>query len=120
MKPVEFLGDSLDQIRAFPEGTRRDIFPECPASIGPERCEQASLEMLKESAKANNIKLPPPPCGYSTWYHAHASDQDRMAKLAKWSKENHLDEFGLNFLQIDDGKQIVETGTPDSTNSEQK
>jgi phage-related protein len=25
MKPVEFLGDSLDQIRAFPEGTRRDI-----------------------------------------------------------------------------------------------
>jgi phage-related protein len=25
MKPVEFLGDSLDQIRAFPEGTRLDI-----------------------------------------------------------------------------------------------
>src|SRR2546423_10394092 len=25
MKPVEFLADSLDQIRAFPEGTRRDI-----------------------------------------------------------------------------------------------
>jgi phage-related protein len=24
MKPVEFLGDSLDQIRAFPEGARHD------------------------------------------------------------------------------------------------
>src|SRR5205085_4967673 len=37
----------------------------------------------------------------------HASDQDRMARLAKWSKENHLDEFGLNFLQIDDGWQVA-------------
>ena len=25
MKPVEFLGDSLDRIRAFPESTRHDI-----------------------------------------------------------------------------------------------
>jgi phage-related protein len=25
MKPIEFLGDSLDQIRAFPDGTRHDI-----------------------------------------------------------------------------------------------
>jgi phage-related protein len=24
MKPVEFLGDSLDRLRAFPEGARRD------------------------------------------------------------------------------------------------
>jgi hypothetical protein len=31
-------------------------------------------------AKANDIHLPRPMCGYSTWYHAHALDQDRMAQ----------------------------------------
>jgi Chondroitinase B/Glycosyl hydrolases family 31 TIM-barrel domain len=59
------------------------------------------------TAKANKINLPPPYCGYSTWYHAHASDESRMAKLAAFAKQNRLGEFGLNFLQIDDGWQVA-------------
>src|SRR5205823_13579714 len=63
-------------------------------------------------AKANQIKLPPPYSGYSTWYHAKAtgtsgaSDAPHMERLAQFAKESRLTEFGLNFLQIDDQWQI--------------
>jgi hypothetical protein len=59
------------------------------------------------TARVNKIKLPPAYCGYSTWYHAHALDEKRMAELAKFVKDNHLGEFGLNFLQIDDQWQVA-------------
>ncbi|MGB7159453.1 MAG: chondroitinase-B domain-containing protein [Tepidisphaeraceae bacterium] len=58
------------------------------------------------TAKLNDIKLPPVPNGYSTWYHAKALDQERMARLAKFARENRLNEYGLNFLQIDDQWQV--------------
>jgi len=65
------------------------------------------LEALGDAtAKLNHIKLSPGYNGYSTWYHAKALDQDRMAKLAKFAKDNRLDEYGLNFLQIDDQWQV--------------
>jgi hypothetical protein len=66
------------------------------------------LEQFADAtAKFNHITLPPPPCGYSTWYHARALDQERMAKLAAFVKEKHLDEYGLDFLQIDDQWQVA-------------
>jgi hypothetical protein len=61
------------------------------------------LEQFADSAaKANDIHLKPALCGYSTWYHAHALDEKRMKTLAEWAKKNHLGDFGLDFLQIDD------------------
>ena len=57
-------------------------------------------------ARANDVKLPPlAPSGYCTWYHAGASDQDKMAELAEFCGE-HLRDFGFGLLQIDDGWQI--------------
>jgi len=56
-------------------------------------------------AKANDINLPEPLSGYCTWYHAHALDAERMAELAEFCGEN-LQQYGLDFLQIDDGWQI--------------
>ncbi len=47
-------------------------------------------------------------CGYSTWYHAHALDQKRMAELAQFAKDQHLKDFGFEFLQIDDQWQASE------------
>jgi hypothetical protein len=58
------------------------------------------------TAKLNHIKLEPVPSGYSTWYHARALDEQRMAKLAQFAKENRLKEYGLDFLQIDDQWQV--------------
>ncbi len=61
------------------------------------------LEALSdEIAKANNIHLPKPMCGYSTWYHARALDQKRMAELAQFAKDQHLKDYGFDFMQIDD------------------
>jgi hypothetical protein len=63
-------------------------------------------------AKNYQVKLPPAYCGYSTWYHAKASntpgssDEKHMAALAKFAVDQHLKDFGLDFLQIDDGWQI--------------
>jgi hypothetical protein len=71
------------------------------------------LEQFADAtAKINDIKLPPVPNGYSTWYHGKSTgttgalDQKRMAELAKFADENHLDAYGLNFLQIDDQWQV--------------
>jgi hypothetical protein len=58
------------------------------------------------TARVNKIKLPPAYNGYSTWYHAHALDEKRMAELAQFAKEHHLADYGLNFLQIDDQWQV--------------
>jgi hypothetical protein len=58
------------------------------------------------AAQANHVKLPPlPGGGYSTWYHARALDEKRMAELAVYSKEK-LAPFGFQVLQIDDQWQI--------------
>ena len=56
-------------------------------------------------AKANNITLPEAISGYCTWYHSRALDEERMAELADFCGEN-LRQYGLEFLQIDDGWQI--------------
>jgi hypothetical protein len=64
------------------------------------------------TARVYDIKLPPAYNGYSTWYHGRSTgttgalDQKRMAELAKFADENRIDEFGLNFLQIDDQWQV--------------
>jgi len=66
------------------------------------------LEVYADAiAKTNNIKLPKQPSGYCTWYHARALDEKRMAKLADFCSKN-LCQYGLEFLQIDDGWQISE------------
>lgn len=56
-------------------------------------------------AKANAIVLPPVPSGYCTWYHANASNEKDVAKLAAFCDE-HLRDFGFEFIQIDDGWQL--------------
>jgi len=57
-----------------------------------------------ELARLHAIKIRPAPSGYTTWYHAGASDEKRMQELAVWCKE-HLKPYGLDVLQIDDGWQ---------------
>jgi hypothetical protein len=77
-----------------------------------EDCHDGLEAFANAVARANQIKLPPPYNGYSTWYHAKAtgtsgaSDAPHMARLAKFAKDSHLTDFGLNFLQIDDQWQI--------------
>jgi hypothetical protein len=69
---------------------------------------RSGLEQFADlTAKVNHIKLRDPLCGYSTWYHAHALDQERMAQLAQFCKEQRLTDFGMNFLQIDDQWQLA-------------
>ena len=55
-------------------------------------------------AKRQNIKLPPQPCGYCTWYHAGASNETAMVKQTEIAAKE-LAPYGFNFLQIDDGWQ---------------
>lgn len=55
-------------------------------------------------AKVCEIKLPPLPVGYCTWYHAGASNEKSLAGQTAFAAE-HLKKFGLDFLQIDDGWQ---------------
>jgi hypothetical protein len=55
-------------------------------------------------AKVNEIKLPPMPVGYCTWYHARASNEKTLAAQTAFAAE-HLKPFGLDFIQIDDGWQ---------------
>lgn len=57
-----------------------------------------------ELARLHAIKIRPVPSGYTTWYHAGASDEKRMQELAAWCNE-HLKQYGLDVLQIDDGWQ---------------
>ena len=56
-------------------------------------------------AAIHEIKPARPPSGYCTWYHDYSSNQDDIAKLAEWCGRN-LRDFGLEFIQIDDGWQI--------------
>jgi len=55
-------------------------------------------------AKHQEIKLPPQPCGYCTWYHAGASNERAMVQQAEIAAKE-LAPFGFDFLQIDDGWQ---------------
>ncbi len=56
-------------------------------------------------AKANDIHLPKVPSGYCTWYHAGASNQRNMKRLAEFCQEN-LRDYGFDVLQIDDKWQL--------------
>jgi hypothetical protein len=52
-------------------------------------------------AKFYEITLPPQPAVYCTWYHAGASNEEKLIQNAKFS-EQHLKPYGLNVFQIDD------------------
>jgi hypothetical protein len=66
---------------------------------------RAGLEAWADAvAKQQEIKLPPQPCGYCTWYHAGASNEQAMVKQTEIAAKE-LAPFGFNFLQIDDGWQ---------------
>lgn len=61
-----------------------------------------------EIAKRNDIKLPPQPAGYCTWYaeqHGGSSDEKALAETVDFIHKN-LEPFGMNFVQIDDGWQL--------------
>jgi len=66
------------------------------------------LELYADAcAKMHRIRLREKvPCGYCTWYHAGASDQNRTAQLAAFAGKQ-LKTFGFDFIQIDDGWQIA-------------
>lgn len=55
-------------------------------------------------ARVCDIRLPPQPSGYCTWYHAGASDAKKLAAQTAFAAE-HLKAFGFSFVQIDDGWQ---------------
>jgi len=65
------------------------------------------LEAYGEArGKANEVSLPArAPSGYCTWYHAGALNQARAAELAAFCGK-HLNQFGFEFIQIDDGWQV--------------
>jgi len=66
----------------------------------------AGLEAYADAAaKANEVKLRPPAAGYCTWYHARASNQEKMAELVEFAKQKHLLDYGFELMQIDDGWQ---------------
>jgi hypothetical protein len=75
-------------------------------------CRDGLEALANATVKINQIKLLPPWCGYSTWYHGKATgstgalDEKRMAQLAKFAHDQHLADYGLTFLQIDDQWQI--------------
>ncbi|HEY7090696.1 MAG TPA: glycoside hydrolase family 36 protein [Tepidisphaeraceae bacterium] len=59
-------------------------------------------------AKFYDIKLPPQPAGYCTWYsdkYGKASDEKHLIELAEFAKKT-LQPYGLSFVQIDDYWQI--------------
>ena len=58
-------------------------------------------------AKYYNVKLPPQPVGYCTWYMEKfrgASDEKHFAELSEYAAKE-LAPYGFNFVQIDDGWQ---------------
>lgn len=58
-------------------------------------------------ARIYQIKLPPKPLGYCTWYsdkHGGASDEKSLAELTAVA-ERELKPFGFSLIQIDDGWQ---------------
>jgi len=66
-------------------------------------------------AKVHNIRLPPQPAGYCTWYskpHGGASDEKHLAELAEFAARE-LAPFGFSVVQIDDKWQAgVSTNGP--------
>lgn len=60
------------------------------------------LEAYGEAVKKQyDIRLPPQPIVYCTWYHAGASNEQDLAANARFAKE-HLGPFGFSVVQIDD------------------
>ena len=63
------------------------------------------LEAWAEAvAQVYQIRLPPQPAGYCTWYsqpHGGASDEKHLAELAAFAAR-HLAPFGFSVIQIDD------------------
>jgi hypothetical protein len=55
-------------------------------------------------ARVHQVRLPPQPAGYCTWYHARASDEKKLAEQAAFAARE-LKPFGFSFVQIDDGWQ---------------
>ncbi len=55
-------------------------------------------------ARHYQIKLPPQPTVYCTWYHSGASNERELVASAEFAKE-HLVPFGFSVIQIDDGWQ---------------
>jgi hypothetical protein len=58
-------------------------------------------------AKTYAVKLPPPPCGYCTYYSEKfggGCDEKHLVDLAEFAAK-HLKQFGFQFVQIDDGWQ---------------
>ncbi len=52
-------------------------------------------------AKQYDIRLPPQPAVYCTWYHAGASDERRLLANAEFAQRS-LSPYGLSVMQIDD------------------
>ena len=57
-------------------------------------------------ARQYTIKLAPQPSLYCTWYHAGASNQQKIAENTRYA-EKHLKPFGLDVMQIDDKWQAI-------------
>ena len=57
-------------------------------------------------AEHYDIKLKPQAVDYCTWYHARASDEERLAENTEFAAK-HLAPYGLDVIQIDDGWQIL-------------
>jgi len=55
-------------------------------------------------AKVYNVKLPPQPVGYCTWYDAGASSEKKLPEQSAFAAQ-HLAPFGFSVIQIDDGWQ---------------
>jgi hypothetical protein len=66
-------------------------------------------------ARVHNVRLPPQPAGYCTWYskpHGGASDEKHLAELAEFAAKE-LAPFGFSVVQIDDKWQSgVSTNGP--------
>lgn len=75
------------------------------------------LEAYADSVAAHyRIQLKPKPCVYCTWYNTGSSNEERIAKNTKYAAQ-HLNPFGLNVMQIDDGWQAI---LPDGFEHEEK
>jgi hypothetical protein len=60
------------------------------------------LEAYADAAREYyDIKLPPQPSVYCTWYHAGASDENQIRQQADFAAK-HLIPFGFGVIQIDD------------------
>lgn len=55
-------------------------------------------------AKVLEIKLPPLPTVYCTWYHCGASDENKLPLQAEFAAKNFAP-YGFSVVQIDDGWQ---------------